>query len=609
MTAGTRGRFRAFGWIAAGLVLGAGGRASAQEPAPAPAPRPAPTPAQSVAFFGALRDLDAALARENAGLDRRPVEAILRELGRPPRTVSDPALTPAAVDALLEAALAAGEAAKAPRATDEDFLRRACLDLTGRPPTPEQVTGFLADADPAKRAKLVDALLDSDAHAARWGRYWRDAVAYRATNQQVQRFAAAVFGPLEAWLTGQFAANRPWDEIVTALITAEGDTRTEGPPLFTFAHADQVRIPPAEVAGEVSRLFLGVQISCAQCHDHPTDRWKRRQFHEFAAFFAGSSARPNGQPIGQYGFSVVTTEGRPRYAMTDLEDPDRTTPITPRFFLAPESAATPAESLGAPALRAVVASYVTGQDNPLFARAFVNRMWAELVGEGFNAPIDDMGPDHPATYPEVLDALASAFARGGYDVKWLLRTIATTEAYGRAVPTGDRPGAAMAAGCTSRLDAGQIYEALKAAGVPFEAAARRFAAGAGAGGANPQAAAALRRAGPRGLFDGLFGVDPSQPDDEVFGTIPQALFLMNSPVIDAAARANPRNALGMILKDHPADDRAATEALYLRVLARRPTDAELDTVAAYLEGVPSRVEGFEDLYWSLLNSAEFVSRK
>jgi hypothetical protein len=578
MAAGTRGGWWASGWLVAGIaLLGAGGSAPAQSPTAAPA--------DPAALFGALRDLNAALARENAALDRRPAAAILRDLGRPPRKASSPTLTPADVDAMI------GNAA--PRATDEAFLRRACLDLAGRPPAPAEIAAFVADPDPAKRAKLVDRLLDSDAHAARWARYWRDVIAYRATNGQAQRFAAAVFGPLEAWLTAQFAANRPWDEIATDLITASGDTRTEGPPLFYFAHADQFRIPPVEVAGEVSRIFLGVQLACAQCHDHPTDRWTRRQFHEFAAFFAGSTARPNGQPIAQYGFTVVTAEGRPRYVMADLADPDRAIPVPPRFFLAPESSAEPPADLGAPALRALAASFVTGQDNPLFARAFVNRMWAELIGAGFNTPVDDMGPDHPPAHPEALGALADAFARGGYDVKWLLRTIAGTGAYARA------------AGATGRLDAGQIVEALRAAGAPLDQAARRLAAG----GANPQAAAPLRRVGSRGQFDGLFGVDPSTPDDEVVGTIPQALFLMNSPLIAATIGARPGSALGTILEAHPADDRAAAEALFLRVLARRPTDAERDLVAAALKDAPSRREGFEDLFWSLLNSAEFVSRR
>lgn len=564
-----------------------------------------------VEVLRAFRELNAAMEREDAGLDRRPVSDILRDLGRPARQVTPPALSPSEIDAMLDRALAAAKATPAPRTTDEEFLRRVCLDLTGKPPTPEQIAAFLADTRPnrQRREAVVDALLAGDDYARHWGRYWRDVIVYRATNQQALRLAERLFAPLESWLASRFAANRPWDEIAATLITATGDTRTEGPALFAFAHADQFKIPPVEIAGEVSRIFLGVQIACAQCHDHLTDRWTRQQFHEFAAFFAGGSARPNGQPVGQLGFTIETIPGRPRYLMSDLNDPDRLHPIEPRFFLG-ESAAPPAtNNLGAPALRALAASYVTGQDNPMFARAFVNRMWAELVGEGFNTPIDDMGPDHPATYPEVLDALANAFAQGGYDVKWLLRTITGTEAYQRAVPAQARGPStpSMAANETSRLSAGQIYEALRAAGVSFEPTPRRLAARAGLATLPP--GALLRRGGPRGLIDQLFGVDPSQPDDEVFSTIPQALFLMNSPVIAAAVRATPGTALGTILEAHPGDDRKATDALYLRVLARHPTAAEWQAVASYLNSAPSRREGFEDLYWSLLNSSEFVSRK
>jgi hypothetical protein len=364
------------------------------------------------------------------------------------------------------------------------------------------------------------------------------------------------------------------------------------------------------MAGEVSRVFMGVQIACAQCHDHPTDPWKREQFHQFAAFFAGTQSRRAGMPPN-ISRMITDQRGAPRYQMPDLKEPQKQIPVQPKFFLATSESEVP-RGLDSEQLRLVAASYVTGQDNPWFAKAFVNRVWYALMGEAFYNPIDDMGPERQAFAPEILDALASQWALGGYDIRWLFRTLLNTRTYQRQTRStqSENGRTPFAANCPSRLRADQIFEALsQALETSFEGRAGR---GERMPAAKSQAQGALaggRRFDPRNLFNVLFGIDPSIPNDDVLGTIPQALFLMNAPQIARGIQASSRTSvLGRILNENPGD-RAALDALYLQVLSRRPNDDEAKTCAEYLQRVGNRREAFEDILWALINSTEFVSRR
>jgi hypothetical protein len=535
--------------------------------------------------------------------------------GRPAKTVMPPTLTPADIDRMLDKDLAAQKTAPARLTTDEEFVRRVFLDVVGKLPAPERVIAFVRDRSKDKRARLIDELLNSRDYAANWAHYWRDVIRFHAPNETPGQVR---YPKLEEWFTEQFAQNRPWDEIATDLITAEGPTDENGAVVFPIAELAQ----PVEMAGEVSRIFLGIQIQCAQCHDHPNDSWKRQQFHEFAAFFAGMKVRA--VPLKETGpekgrektpgkaqvmrsFAVIT-RGKPKYTMPDLKDPHKSIPVAPRFFLASQAEPLPVD-LPATQRRALAASYITGQDNPWFARAFVNRIWTALMGEGFYNPVDDLGPGRAAEDPEVLDALASQWQKGGYDIRWLFRVILNTKAYqreSRATNTaaGRTP---FAANCPSRLRGDQILDALsEALGLPLDAPGGKGKR------ANPDGAPAAPKntaaRGPRFAFNVLFGVDPSTPADEVLGTIPQALFLMNSPQIHRALKARPGTALGEILASS-SSDREALEILYLRILARRPSPRELAVCANYMAKVGNRGEAFEDIAWSLINSTEFVSRR
>ncbi len=504
-------------------------------------------------------------------------------------------------DTLLLKELHEGDSSRlASLVDDEAFLRRLSLDLIGRNPTPEEITAFVLDPDPAKRAAIIKRLLSDPSFGDNWAAYWRDAIMYRRSEDR----ALLASTTLSTWLAQQFNDNASWSETVRALVTASGDVMDDGATGLIMAQGGM----PEETTAEVSRLFLGIQIQCAQCHDHPTDRWKREEFHHLTAFFPRVAVRPK-RDGEQRSFEVAATDrfpfampvnnnnrfrGTPEHFMPDLDDPQaRGTRMQPVFFLTGQKLDFGASDQER---RGQLAEWMTSPDNPWFAKAFVNRIWAEMIGEGFYEPVDDLGPDREATAPQTLDYLAAAFTKSGYDVKWLYTALASTEAYqreSRARRNPDEP--AFAASCAQRLRADTLFKNLQEA---LELPQPRMA---------PRGPYGLART-PQALFSQTFGYDPSERRDEVSSSIPQALVLMNSPQFSAMMEARPGTMLGRILRELSDDEDAVVE-LYLRVLARQPSDQELKTCLAYRREVSDRAEAFEDIFWSLINSTEFLHRK
>ncbi|REJ72164.1 MAG: DUF1549 domain-containing protein [Planctomycetota bacterium] len=584
----------------------------------------------------------------------------------PPGSLSDtsPDDVAAEIDRLIEAQIGSPEKL-APRASDEDFLRRVSLDLAGVVPTPNDVTLFGLNPAPDKRAALIDQLLAGDDYAEIWASYFSDVIFLRATEAR-SRINQPVF---QQWMAERLAENAPWDEIATDLITATGSVREEGSVALVFAHGGA----PEELAAETSRIFLGIQMQCANCHDHPTDSWKREQFHELAAFFPRIQVRP--QTAGDVRTFVVSSaddfrdnrrrfdpeqifrrldanrdgelvkreaervpgigdrfdqilanadadqngslsleefktlrrppmnqpgRGSAEYYMPDLNDPAAPgTRMQPVFFVTGESLETGALDLQR---REALAESITSPENEWFSKAFVNRIWGEMTGQGFYMPIDDIGPERTAQMPEVLDLLAAGFTASGYDIQWLFRTIARTDVYQREIRTIDPLDAApFAAASPTRLRSDQVYNTIvRVLGVE-NLAGQRTRRGPGANGP-------VRRDPARAAFAELFGFDPSTPQEDIVGNIPQALFLMNSPQLNALINGNADTKLGRILKEHD-DDRDALAELYLLALAREPSDREIEINLEYIAEVGDRVEAFEDIQWSLLNSSEFLSRR
>ncbi|MCG8587244.1 MAG: DUF1549 and DUF1553 domain-containing protein [Pirellulales bacterium] len=500
------------------------------------------------------------------------------------------------VDQLLATELPGGDT---PAADDETFLRRVSLDTIGRNPSPTEIAVFALDPTPDKRRRVVRRLLSSEHYGQNWARYWRDVIFSR---RQEDRSLIAV-EPLIVHMTKALNANKPWNEIATEFITATGDVRKEGTTAIIYAQDGRAE----ETAAEISRIFLGVQIQCAQCHDHKTDRWEREQFHQFAAFFPRMRIQRVQNPLVR-SFEVASVDRGPMAAreagrgslehyMRDLDNPKaQGTLMTPQFFVSAEKAEL---GMSDQDRRGQLAEWLTADDNPWFARALVNRIWAELVGEGFYEPIDDMGPDHDASAPKTLDYLSEQFVASGHDVKWLISTMMATEIYQRESrarrKANQQP---FAANCLQPLRSDALFDALVTA---LEIELRQTGRGGGI--------AAYTQNGPRQQFNLAFGYDPSLPRDGVAGTIPQALFLMNSAQIDAAINARrPASMLGRLLSQIEDDDQLVAE-LYLRTLARQPNDREMKTCLEYIKGNTDRVDAFEDVLWSLINSTEFRHRK
>jgi len=502
-------------------------------------------------------------------------------------------------------------------ADDAVFLRRLFLDLVGRQPTFAEIEAFGADRAAGKREAQVERLLASREWSRTWARYFRDVILFRRTDPR----AAFMQGPLENYLEERLAGDASWGGIARDLITATGAPADHGETAIVIAQMGET----SDIAAEVSRIFLGIQLQCAQCHDHFSDRWKREQFHEFAAFFPRIAIRPTGGQ-GPDRFEVVSFDAQPRalrgrkapdnprrgdleHEMPDRDDPSRPgTVVTPRFFLTGQTLPP-----GTPDLerRHAIADWISSPDNPWFARAIVNRLWTELVGEGFYPDIDDIGPDRIPQAPEQLADLATGFAAHDGDLRWLFRAICTSREYGRESRSrGDPRREGFAANCPQRLRADQLFtQLLDSLGVDEERAAQTAARRRGAG-ASPAAELAQRyRLGtPRNLFGMVFGYDPSLPREEIGGTIPQTLLLMNGPQVAAALDANrPGTLLWRLLRTEP-NDAAVTRALYLRTLSREPSAAEMEIALSHAHRAENRGEGFEDLFWALINSAEFVHR-
>ncbi|MBX7074699.1 MAG: DUF1549 and DUF1553 domain-containing protein [Pirellulales bacterium] len=522
------------------------------------------------------------------------------------RTAADVA---AEIDGLLQKEIPALATAEKPApASDEVFLRRVYLDLVGESPRPAEVTAFALNPSASKRAEVVKKLLADERYGLNWARYWRDVILYRRSDDRALITAPA----LTQHLTEQFNAGASWRQIAIDFVTAEGDLATDG---RTALLASQWGTIP-ETAAEVSRVLMGVQIQCAQCHDHKTDRWKREQFHQLAAFFPRIAIRPVREEGKRIGFELLARDeaagqrqnkkgnkkAPPRFEhyMPDLGDPTAQGALMQPVFFVTGQKLKP--GLTDEQRRQALANWIVSERNPWFARSVVNRLWAELLGEGLYEPVDDLGPDRVCAAPQTMDLLAVQLAAHDYDLRWLLETIATTELYSRqSRPRRQSNETPFVATCPQPLRADQLFNNLVAAlGVEDE---------------QPEAkpgdrAALIRRARvPRGQFNAAFGFDPSAPRDELAGSIEQALVMMNSqPVARAMSGGKQKTMLADLLRDSKNDDDVTLE-LYLRCLGREPSDQELTTCRDYLNEVGDRREAFEDILWSLINSTEFLYRR
>ncbi len=504
-------------------------------------------------------------------------------------------LSPKELDQLISNYLTQAKIKPAPRTTDEQFVRRVYLDLTGNLPYPADITEFVADKQPNKRAKLIDKLLASDEHARHQARFWRSVIASRLLDRRGQLLGNS----FENWMTKQLKGDKSWADITRSLLTATGparydDTGKAGANFFLGSHVGTDA--PVEQAAETSRVFLGIQINCAQCHDHPSDVWKREQFHEMVAFFARLRQRPLRDGRRIVGLEMISVERRfMEYRRPDLKDPQQRIVTHPKTL----DGTTPRRFLPDLKRRESLADWVVDKKNPWFAAAFVNRVWGELLGQSFYSVVDDLGPQKDAYLPKVVTRLAAAFRGSDYNIKELYRTILNSETYQRQARLGSSPSEHLlfAASYPARLKADALWDSL-------ERALGRLAFNFQRQGNNRYRA----RFGLGAQFKQEFKSDPSLRKEDLEGSIPQALWLMNNRQINNRIEAIGRNLLGRILTAYPRNS-DALDILYLRALGRKPTVNEKLKCYAFLRKVSNRREAFEDILWVLINSTEFQTRR
>jgi hypothetical protein len=476
-----------------------------------------------------------------------------------------------------------------PLADDTTFLRRLSLDLTGKLPNEEELHTLVASKDPARRIKQIEQYLASEAYAINWARYWRDVVTYH-TPASGNYLRWQLF---DRWMIEQVRKNRPWSEIVSALVTATGINDECAPVNYLTAQFGN----PIEIAATTSRVFLGVQIQCAQCHDAKTEKWKRNQFHQLVAFFGRARIIQHKDVDGRGTPYAIEGREEGQYQMTDKKNPKRLIVMQPRF-LTGESVPLEANDKER---RAALARFLTSRKNPWFAKAYINRIWTSMMGWGFYPGVSDIGSGPPSHYPQVLDLLAEKWTATGYDMKWLFRTLAQTQVYQRKFQPRSRSEAAAVAVCPKRIRPEQLFEAMVRA-LGFDEHDKHIPAPA------PSSAPAVgRHTGLRNMIYQAFKMDPSLPMEEVQGTIPQALLMMNSVLVNTYVTASGKTFLAQALTRGMKDDEILT-ALYQRTLARKPKAEEMAICRRYLKKVNNRKEALEDIFWSLINSTEFLTK-
>lgn len=484
---------------------------------------------------------------------------------------SDAALLAALIDRQIDARLDAEKVRPVPQTDNAEFLRRVYLDLHGVVPTAEQATQFLADTDPSKRSRLVDALNASP----RYGEYLADIwsgylVSQLADDQRVRT------EKLRLWLADRFN-KKSWDRIVTELLTATG--KIDENPAVVYLIEGRLPRSVSDLTDLASRYFLGIRLNCAQCHDHPFVKWKQHDYWGMAAFF--TQIQTPGKPKLVY---QVGLKDYPEITLSTLEKAgmlDKFVSKPPTFLGGDEVKAKGATN------RVALAEWITSPKNPYFAKAMVNRTWWRLFGRGIVRPVDDMHEANPPSHPELLELLSQRFVESGYDLKFLTRAVLLSRAYQRTSRPGDdaeKQAALFGRMSVKVLSAGQLYDSLVTV---FGPPARDSAVD--------------TKSGARAEFTQFFAED-GDPDPTAYRRgIPHLLRLMNSKQF---AGRNVSELVSRISTSGRSADDVARD-LFLTILSRRPTDRERQMVREHVAKAGSADAAYRELAWSLMMSSEF----
>ena len=470
--------------------------------------------------------------------------------------------------------------------TDEEYLRRVSLDVVGVAPTREEFERFVADAAPDKRARLVDELLDRKEFAELWVMKWAELLQMRTDDNNRVPYKATLL--YFHWLEEQIARNVPFDQVVRDLLSASGGTFRNPP-----ANYYQIERDTLKITENVAQVFLGMRIQCAQCHNHPFDRWTMDDYYGFAAFFA-RVGRKNGED--------------PRETIVfDAKGGEVTHPVGGRV-MAPKFLGGATPDCGTRDRRAVVADWLTAPDNPWFAKNLVNIVWAHFFGNGIVQPVDDGRVSNPPANPELQDELARRFVGYHYDFKKLVRDLCLSQAYqrtSRTNPTNELDHRNFSHAEVRRVRAEVLLDVLsqvtetpnKFPGLPKGARAVQIADG----NVSNYFLETFGRASRATVCSCEVKMEPN---------LSQALHLLNGE--DTTQRIHDGGVVKKLLaagkkpEEMPTPEAVIVE-LYVRCLTRRPKDDELAGLVAKLPSDPAQLEvGLEDVFWALLNSKEFA---
>lgn len=522
------------------------------------------------------------------------------------------------IDRLIRARTPNYDAIAAPLASDGEFLRRVSLDLTGLLPSIAETRAFLADTGPGKREKLVNRLL---AHPS-YPRHMQ-----RTFDVVLMRRLAPKHVPVPAWetfLRTSFAENKGYDQIVREILSADGiDANARGPARFVLDRDGDSH----EITRDVARIFLGANLDCAQCHDHPSvDGFKQAHYYGIQAFVVRSFLFTDEKKVAML---AEKAEGEVTFeSVFEIRDKKSSGPksLTPQIFekvsftepkfdkgqeyvVAPDPKKKEVRPIPKFSRRAHLAEAVASRDNRRFARTAVNRVWSILFSRGLVHPVDMDHAANPPSHPELLDLLTDEFMRNRFDVRWLLREITLSSTYQRSsqrpVSADGKaefpPEAAFAQALVRPLSPAQFAWAYCEATGEATLQAKSF------GDKLTEELLQQRMAGYETQFVNRFGGQPGKPIENLEATIDQALWLSNDAGI--LSLLNVRNgSLSDRLLKLPADNPAAiAEELYLSALVRMPTPQEVQDVADYLKDLTAeaRANAAKELVWALTMSSEF----
>ncbi len=478
--------------------------------------------------------------------------------------------------------------------SDEQFLRRATIDLSGRLPTEEEHASFMSDPSPDKREQLVDKLLAEDAFgelwAAKWGEWLR---IYTDTNPGSGTAMKAGWNYYQ-WLREAMIDQMPWDELCRELLTGNG-SNLRNPPSNYYTMLPQGKLEPKKLGEDTAQVFLGLRTQCAQCHNHPFDRWTIDDYYSFTSFFTGVR-RKHGSEAREY-YTYVDIEAEPAEHLVDGR------PMPHRFLGGDFAAVTGRDP------RRMLAEWMCSPENKLFRRNLANRIWDHFFGRGIVHPVDDVRISNPASNEPLLEELGRRLAEDyAYNANKLVRDICLSRTYQLSPTTNEtnrRDDSRFSHAYLRRLRSDVLFDCISQA-LDYEHTFRRSTA---------DRAVVMFEGGRRDDFNRYFFSTFGQAKRESVCTcetqtdasLSQALHLMNGKTIDDAFRRNPKLIPQLMQQGAALEDNV--RRLYVRILTRQPSDSELSRV---MEQAPGSSDGkelerfYESVAWALLNSSEFL---